>query len=1072
MEVSIVCRVTAGCCFLLGVACWALSVTTAFAADDGATPAPLDIPPPPPLDRSTLPDGWSTARTLLDEDFDDHPAGSYPTGWRFTLRNPYNQAPDHEVAAVVATQGRGHVLRIRRALRTQWADGPGRGRLRVQYDYYQLPGGDGAAMSASIVDLRERAAPFLDPPKERGAYLQFTWPGGQAPQAGQVSALRYDNSRIPQGSLAANRWHRVVITADLDTNQFALDIDGKRRSASIPFMNRPWFREADQLSFDGREALIDNILVLHRRSSASRTAIKNSLQPPRPLVPAHRLPSHPVIDGRVDEEAWKAAWRISRFLLADGTPAAGPATSCRVGFLDDFLYIGLRVHVDDAHRAALTPQGTALAPGRIDVYLDPSFSRYPYLRLSFDPAGHKEQSVDRPTWMGLEKNYGPPRPEQWTVKTHVGPDHFEAEMQIPWAAVAEHFDLGNGLGGGTNWWGLNVVRSDGLGSAQALAPYFDDVRDPRRFAKFAGLDQQITAPLESRIDLPEEVSTGPLTVPVSLRRGSRLPSNTLRVMLTAQANDGSQVTAEQRVTRRGAEDALAQIPVTLTRPGGWRLSVSVYRGDVPRDQAGRSLSIAHERYVRAVPIGQLDLRTGLNYYTNEHLGSVRARLWSDDPKRARQARITIQNKAAQLLYRDERPVSGNRALFAEIPVAKMPLGRHRATVEYLDAAGTVLAKGDIFVQRRLAKHNEVKIRWDNALVTDGQAVFPLYMYKTNVYLASQLGVNAILGESRFLYDDRPGRIRKLNFAKEAGIRVITSEYSTDFIQNEMTEPSKFWRPILDDGTMLAFYVHDEPRATEDPKPTPSPNVARRTRNIRAMDPYHPTYVCLIPSWKDTCAFAPIVDIVGHDPYASYLAYNSRYVAQSTRMLRAVTERRQPIWQVLQPFYFRASREHPGPSDIRHSIWSAIIHGANGIGLWGVTGGGGLSEDIRGITTQRPAFESLLRTVQDVRRLAPVILSTSSPPRVTGDNVRVAIMTRLHAGRLYAFVLNMRTGPERVVLQWPLANGILHDELASQRRVPIRQGTCQLRLAPQEALILSVDTTGPSTPLSQLRRAQN
>lgn len=382
---------------------------------------------------------------MLQEDFDSQPVGSYPTGWRFSLRNPYNQAADHQVAAVALTQDGGQVLRIRRTVRTQWTEGPGRGQLRLQYDYYQLPNSNGVTMSSSIIDLRERAAPFLNSTTEQGPQLLFSWPSGPTSQAGQVAALNYDNSRMDQGSLTANAWHRVVIMADLDTNQFTLEIDGEQRASAISFRNRPWFREADQLTFDGREALLDNILVLHLPSTAPNTAIKNSLQPARTLIPAHRLEAHPVIDGNLTDEAWDAAWNTSRFLLPDGTPAAGPTTSCRIGFLDDFLYIGLRVHVASTYRETLTSQGPDLAPGRIDVFLDPSFSRYPYLRLSFDPTGRKTQAVDRPTWMGLAKDYQPPHPDQWTVKTQVGQDHFDAEMQIPWSTVGQHFDLGNGI---------------------------------------------------------------------------------------------------------------------------------------------------------------------------------------------------------------------------------------------------------------------------------------------------------------------------------------------------------------------------------------------------------------------------------------------------------------------------------------------------------------------------------------------------------------------------------------------------------------------------------------------------
>ena len=84
-------------------------------------------------------------------------------GWHFSLRNPSNQAPDHQVAAVALTQDSGQVLRIWRAVRTRWTEGPGRGQLRLQYDYYQLPNSNGVTMSSSIIDLRARHRSSIQP---------------------------------------------------------------------------------------------------------------------------------------------------------------------------------------------------------------------------------------------------------------------------------------------------------------------------------------------------------------------------------------------------------------------------------------------------------------------------------------------------------------------------------------------------------------------------------------------------------------------------------------------------------------------------------------------------------------------------------------------------------------------------------------------------------------------------------------------------------------------------------------------------------------------------------------------
>ena len=149
---------------LLGVLLgYGLRAPCSVVADEGIQTVSLAVPPASPFDRSALAKKWHTARTVLQEDFDSQPVGSYPTGWRFSLRNPYNQAADHQVAAVALTQDGGQVLRIRRTVRTRWTEDPGRGQLRPQYDYYQLPNSNGVTMISSIIDLRARHRSSIQP---------------------------------------------------------------------------------------------------------------------------------------------------------------------------------------------------------------------------------------------------------------------------------------------------------------------------------------------------------------------------------------------------------------------------------------------------------------------------------------------------------------------------------------------------------------------------------------------------------------------------------------------------------------------------------------------------------------------------------------------------------------------------------------------------------------------------------------------------------------------------------------------------------------------------------------------
>ena len=998
---------------------------------------------------ATLPADWRAAQTILAESFEDMPEGSHPYGWHFSPDNPYNQAPDHEVVAVRRTRDGGHVMHHRRNILHHWRSGITGGRMRLQFDFRPAPGAaDELYFAVGIADAIQRADYALGSPTQHGPYVEVMWPGAA------VASVDYMGNKTNIGKIDRNRWHRMVLLLNLDHNHYQVILDGKKTQKSIDFFNARWFREAEYLFFDSQNMLIDNLSVLHLPGSDPGVNQKQAMHPERRQIPALRMTAHPHLDGKVDDPAWESAWHTDRFFTPDGKPAQDAPTECWIGFLDDFLYLAMRVGLNDAAalRAAMSqaPKGE-LMPDMMDIFLDPSLGQEPHLHLMFDPAGNRNQIIDRPGWMRSPAPYRPPFPGRWDVATHLGQNKLTVEIRVPWSEVDAHFSRGNGLGAGTQWWGVNVLRGKALGAPAALAPYFRDPRNPMRFAKLAGLDHQITAAIECRLRIPPRIFTGPHTLRVEVARGGTLKTNDLIVQVTARATDGKQRRKKVPFERTDpTREQIVEVPFDIDREGGWEFNVDVRR----TDGKGRSVGHSGAVYAHAVKYGTLEARCDRNYYTNEPTGRIRARLRGGELPSGSTATLSLQDASGMELHTKMQSVGGTSFTLDPFSVRELPLAEMTAWLVVNGPGGKEVARTSIPVVRRPAKHNEVKIRWDNVAIVDDKPFFPFFSYGSDVRAAVLWGANTVQSQSRFLYDDRPQRARKLPLMKSMGMKVISSEFGTDSIRGQVKDPQAMRSPILEDSTLLAFYCHDEPHATNDEFPTPEPGFRIRARQIREMDPYHPTFFLLVPEWKDTCAYAPLVDVIGHDPYTSYIGHNEQIVASSTRMLTAVTAGRQPIWQVLQSFFFKAAHEHPTPTDLRHSIWSAIVHGAHGIGFWGVTGSGLPGEDIRGMSANRANYRQARRTVTAVLDLAPVIQSEEPVDQAAEvDNEYVSVMSKRHEGMLYVFALNMRSAPEYVTLTLPVKSGRLVNELDPAGSWAVKDGRCKLTLDSLQPVVL-------------------
>jgi hypothetical protein len=223
--------------------------------------------------------------------------------------------------------------------------------------------------------------------------------------------------------------------------------------------------------------------------------------PPRPSATATRTAAPPVVDGRLDDEAWRAAPAMTDFVQSaplDGEPAT-ERTEVRILFDDEAIYVGAWLFDTDASgiivgetRRDASPDETDAFLMVLDTYLDrqngfvfgttPAGIEYDGQVTREGQGGGGGERMQRGSGGGFNPNWD----GSWEVATSRDADGWYAEFRIPFSTLRyEH--------GEAQAWGVNFSRSIRRKSEQAFwAPI------PRQFdlyrVSMAGRVEGIDAP--------------------------------------------------------------------------------------------------------------------------------------------------------------------------------------------------------------------------------------------------------------------------------------------------------------------------------------------------------------------------------------------------------------------------------------------------------------------------------------------------------------------------------------------------------------------------------------------------
>jgi hypothetical protein len=136
----------------------------------------------------------------------------------------------------------------------------------------------------------------------------------------------------------------------------------------------------------------------------------------------------PVIDGKLDDDAWQSSPVFSKFVTADASSPAKFATEVRSSHDRENLYLSFRCHEPNLAGLVINVNerdGHVYMDDSVEIFLDTNLDRKTYLQLVFNPAAVAYDAIGKSSaWNGLFAAKAGREAEAWTL-----------EVAVPWATL-------------------------------------------------------------------------------------------------------------------------------------------------------------------------------------------------------------------------------------------------------------------------------------------------------------------------------------------------------------------------------------------------------------------------------------------------------------------------------------------------------------------------------------------------------------------------------------------------------------------------------------------------------------
>ncbi len=219
------------------------------------------------------------------------------------------------------------------------------------------------------------------------------------------------------------------------------------------------------------------------------------------------------------------------------------------------------------------------------------------------------------------------------------------------------------------------------------------------------------------------------------------------------------------------------------------------------------------------------------------------------------------------------------------------------------------------------------------------------------------------------------------------------------------------RELRDHPALISWYINDEVF-----RPDLWEGALNVFRDVRAADPWHPTYAVHY-DYKGLGAYREACDVIGTDPYT--LCDDIGLAARSWREARDNIGPDQPFWAVVQCFgpgyetSTPSNTREPTYDEERAATMAAIAEGATGVIYY-------CYHSLQRSPRFEERFAELDRIAAEVQGLVPIISLPDAAQQVVVAEGTLSALTKQGRGRSYVILASTERHDQDVVLSLPSA----------------------------------------------------
>lgn len=702
----------------------------------------------------------------------------------------------------------------------------------------------------------------------------------------------------------------------------------------------------------------------------------------------------PVIDGRLDDPAWKTAAKSPPFLISSmGGDRIQPKekTDAYLCYDMDNLYIGFKCFDTqiDKLKAALTGKNAVVWLDEcVEVFLDTNHDRKTYYQFSVNPLG-AQNVQDFATKLPWGKN--------WSVKTDVQKEkgYWTVEIALPFASLdIAPFTAEN--------WGINLCRENHKANEYSCTGpvAYMNFHNVSNYGMLKWPDKKVFSDFLYEI---KSIVLKPLgTVDNYTLEGNIKNNSACSVVLRITGSIGEQVQG-----------------VSLALPAGMEKSFS-FGKFLTHDSAEVQVKIMLEdekeqRIVRedlhvVSPSYAVDVLAEKSYYTDEKTARIALNI-NFKSKTANYIAMKLQDQSGKVLW-TSRPRVTAPQMTVEIPMAKVPCGDHILTAVL---SGPEKFTVSSVLKKLPPKSSEVKIDRVRRVVLVNDKPFltiaPLESFlfgheqfykegwedviEKSMEYWSKAGFASlcVVGRAFPIELAEKGWRVMLDSAEKHGLKIIVwpghlgdIQVFTQFINLFKAHPA-----------VLTWLVFDEPEIQSNVKPE---QVIERVTAARGADPYHPVYVNYTPLGPAQRYAGLPGDIISTDYYvmndAEKIASRTiREVVNIVNMKEKIAEERHiPTWMFIAGNNLsNHCRELPAQQQ-ESQTYAAVIAGCSGLKYF------------FGHPYGINHWETLKRVNNELLSLSAVLFSPEERPDVKSSTPAILVTARMYEGKIYILAVNI------------------------------------------------------------------